>query len=513
MALANSIPMRWPSGPLEIAIRQKAEGFTPQARQTLEYWHTAPALDFLQGSPVNCLVVSWAAGLAEDAEQQRSMQPLVAAARQRNVDVVGWVDAKADSQAAIAAAKSAGLTAAAVQGFTGKSDFPVIPWGERGHAPWQAASEVIAITDNVWPGVAGRAAGGGGGAVSAGPTALPWLDSNGWFLQVAHAMTNTPLWILFDPPGKGEVVPARSYQTAVCDVEIGGGRWVISLDDAFRDGLSARKQDSLDAWKGLSSAVAFFSKHPEWKAYRSIGAIAVVSDFAGDNYDFSGELVNALSRRDLLCRVLRDSGKELPPLTAVKTVLRADPTAPSAALRKSLLAYVEQGGFLVAAKWAADGKPVADENEDFTMRALGKGRIAVVKQDTPDPWEFVTKAQSLVSHADDSAKLFNASASGGFTFTSSPDGKRALLQLLSYANYGGGGGRGGAGRGPGGAGAGTVPLSSLATAWTRLKYRSAQLWTLESAAPAKVEVAACEDGGTEYHLPAMSAYLALDFEV
>jgi hypothetical protein len=343
---------------------------------------------------------------------------------------------------------------------------------------------------------------------------LPWLDSNGWFLQLAKARTQTPIWIVVDPPGKGEVVPARSYQTAVCDVEIAGGRWVISLDDAFRAGLTGKEAAAKDAWAGLSNAVAFFAKHPEWKSYRSLGAIAVVSDFAGENYDFSGELLNALTRRDLLCRALCDTGKELPALTGVKTVLRADTAAPSAAVRKSLLAYVEQGGLLVvSSKWGSDGRPVPNASADFGMRTLGKGRIAAAKQDTGDPWEFVTKAQGFISHADDVAKLFNGSASGGFTYTSSPDGKRALLALLSYANYGGGGRGAGRGMGAGGGAPATVPLSSLATAWTRHKYRNAQLWTLEADGPTKVEVAPCEDGGTEYHLTAMSAYLALDFEV
>src|ERR1035441_9048787 len=134
MALINSVPMRWQSGPLELANRQKKEGFTPQAGQTLQYWHTPAALDIIQGSPVNCLVISWAAGLAEDAEQQRTIKPLVDAARQRNLDVVGWVDGKADSNGAIAAAQAAGLTAVAIQGFTGKSEFPVLPWGDRAHA-------------------------------------------------------------------------------------------------------------------------------------------------------------------------------------------------------------------------------------------------------------------------------------------------------------------------------------------------------------------------------------------
>src|SRR5450759_2596310 len=103
MALSNPVPMRWPSGPLEVALLQKKEGLTAQARQTLEYWHSPPALDILQGSPVNCLVVSWASGLAEDAEQQRTIRPLVDAARQRNLDVIGWVDGKTDGKAAIAA--------------------------------------------------------------------------------------------------------------------------------------------------------------------------------------------------------------------------------------------------------------------------------------------------------------------------------------------------------------------------------------------------------------------------
>src|ERR1039458_9506195 len=178
MALSNSVPMRWPGGPLEIALRAKTQGFTAQERQVLEYWHTPSALDIIQGSPVNCLVVSWASDLAEDAEQQRTLRPLVDAARQRKLDVVGWVEGKGDKNAAIAAAQSAGLTAVAIEGFSGKSDFPVIPWGDRAHAPWDTTAPVLPITGNVWPGVQAR-----GGGANAGPTALPWLDSNGWFIK------------------------------------------------------------------------------------------------------------------------------------------------------------------------------------------------------------------------------------------------------------------------------------------------------------------------------------------
>ena len=493
--------MRWLSGPLEIAKRQKTEGFTTQARQVIEYWHSPAALDILQGSPVNCLVVDWASGLAEDAEQQRTIRPLVDAARQRNLDVVGWVDGQTDSQAAIAAAQAAGLAAVAIQGFSGKSEFPVIPWGDRAHAPWDTTAPVLPITGNVWPSVAGRR-----DFATAGPTALPWLDSNSWYVKLAHARTQAQVWVLFDPPGKGEAVPARNYPTAVCDAEAAGGRWVISLDDALRAGLAEKNATAGATWKTVSDAVAFFDRHREWKSYRSLGAVGVMSDFTGGNYDFSGEILNALARRDLLFRVLWNSGKSAPDLAGLKAVTWADSAQPAAQLRRILLRFVEQGGLLATGpKWGSEGRSVANAHPRFDVRTLGKGRLAVARADTDDPWSFVTDTQELLSHANDYAKLFNASASGGMNYTGSPDGKRALLQLLSYASYG---------RPTNIAlASNTVPLSSMATAWTRDKYRIAQFWTIDAARPTPVEVAECEDGGTEYHLPPIPAYIALDFEI
>jgi len=480
--------MRWLSGPLEVASRQKREGFTAQERQVLEYWHGPSALDIIQGSPVNCLVVSWAAGLAEDAEQQRTIRPLVDAARQRKLEVVGWVDGQTDGRPAIAAAQAAGLTAVAIKGFNGKSDFPVIPWGDRAHAPWDTTAPVLPVTGNVWPGVAGRS-----GGASAGPTALPWLDSNGWYIQLALARTAAQVWVLFDPPGKGDVVPARSYPLAVCDAEKAGGRWVISLDDSLRAGLAEKNATAAATWKTVSDAVSFFDKHREWKSYRSLGPVGVISDFSGGNYDFSGEILNLASRRDLLTRVLWNLGKGVPDLAGLKAATWADSAQPSAQVRRSLFSFVQQGGLLVTGpKWGEGGTAGAISHPRFDVRTLGKGRLAVTKADLSDPWTFVIDIQQMLSHANDVAKLFNASASGGYQYAASPDGKRGLLQLLSYS----------AGR-----------TTNNATAWTRHKYRTARFWTLDSAQATPIEPVACEDGGTEYHLPPMPAYTALDFEV
>jgi hypothetical protein len=136
MSLSHStVPLRWQSGPLEIARQSKAEGFSQTARQTLERWHDPAALDILKGSPVDCLVISWAGGLPQDAVQQKTAAALIAEAHWRSLSVVGWVEGIVDFAAAIASAKSAGLDAVALQGFSGQSDFPVIAWGERAKAP------------------------------------------------------------------------------------------------------------------------------------------------------------------------------------------------------------------------------------------------------------------------------------------------------------------------------------------------------------------------------------------
>jgi hypothetical protein len=468
---------------LEIARRQRDDALTAQGKAAVERWHDPAALEFLKGSPVNCLVIPWAAGLAEDAAQQKSAAALLAAARQRKLAVIGWVEGAGGHDAALAAAKSAGLTAVAIQDFRGQPDPLVIPWGDRSKAPWEASAPV-------WPGVQAAS----GGTTTAGPTSVPWLDSNGWFIQLARARVAMPVWVLFNPP-RGSVVRPQSYPMAVSDAEAAGGRWVISLDDGLRAGLADGNAASKLAWDGITSAVGFFEKHAAWRSYRSLGVTGVVSDFAGENFDFSGELLNLMARRGLLFRVIWKSRVSADSFAGLKALVYADGAQPPQDLRDRMLAFVEQGGLLVAgSKWGPEGKPGGTgAHGRFEVRALGKGRLAVAQQELGDPYQLVADTQSLVSYENDLVRLFNPSSSGSCQFTGSPDGKQALLQLLTYA-----GARG---------------TPSLMTVWTRRKFRSARLWSIDGGEPAILKQAAAEDGGMEFYLPPLAAaYVAVEFE-
>ena len=90
MALnAESNPMRWPAGPLDIALQEKTKGFTTDKAAVLRNWLDPATLGILQGTPVNTLVVSWAYGLPTDSEQQQALTPLIEKGRETGVGLVG----------------------------------------------------------------------------------------------------------------------------------------------------------------------------------------------------------------------------------------------------------------------------------------------------------------------------------------------------------------------------------------------------------------------------------------
>lgn len=494
-SLQNAIPIRWTGGPLEIARRSKAEGFTPQLKRALEKFHDPASLDILKNSPVNCLVVSWAGGLPEDAEQQKSAASLIDAARKRNLTIVGWVDGSANADAAIASAKAAGLAALAIRGYKGKPAFPVIPWGERASMPWDAAGPVLAVSDNVWPGIAMPS----GGAAS-GPTGKPWLDSNAWYIQLARARVQAPVWVAFDPPGNGRIISPQSYPTAIADSESAGGRWIISLDPALQAGLAEGEARAQEAFRQIGDASGFFEKHAAWKSYRSLGVVGVMSDFAGENYDMSGEILNLLARRNMQFRVIWKSKALAQSFTGLKALVYADKSQPAPELKRKMMDFAAQGGLLVTGPgWTVQGKPASPDYPTlFNVYAVAKGRIAVAREELTDAYQVAADTQVLASHANDLVKVYNSSASAVAFFTASPDRQKAVLQILTYAG-GYGGGRG----------------ASARTVWVRDKYRSARLWHIGAAEPMPLKASPSEEYfGMEYQIPAgVPGYFALEFEV
>lgn len=346
-----------------------------------------------------------------------------------------------------------------------------------------APPDGIRMVKGEWPGV--RSSRGRADA-SAGPTGVPWVDSNGWAVRLSAALhPDSGVWVNAAPP---KFVFPSSYLTAVADSAAYGGRWIVTLDDALAEGVAKGNETALRTWKTIGDAAAFFAARKTWSAYVPAATVAVISAFTGDDEFFSSEMLNLLARAGQHYRVLPKGNVKAGSLAGLRAAIYADAQPPSPALRKELAAFVEAGGLLITTPvW---GEPASRQTTHprYYGWAQGKGRIARAIDAPADPYEMAQDAAVLISHRYDLVRFWNSGAYGS-CYAVSPDRKQAVAHLLFYAN-----------RGPDAA---TVRIAG--------PYRKVKASTVDQP-DIKVETVAQKDA-VEVHLPQVSQYVALELTI
>jgi hypothetical protein len=154
---------------------------------------------------------------------------------------------------------------------------------------------VTVIPDARWP----RVQTGPNGEIDAGPTGNPWIDANGFAIQVARTLDpGKPIWLTEDPPPR-RIVTANQEQLAVCDAEAYGGHWLPAPDPS--------------TWHAVVAARRFFLAHRAWQSYRPVARLAVVSDFVGPHRELALETLNLLTRLNVPYTI----GRKPPPGAAM----------------------------------------------------------------------------------------------------------------------------------------------------------------------------------------------------
>jgi len=435
------IPMRWPPA-----------------------WREPSLLDLLRGTPVNCLIIP--GQVARDP----ALSPLIEQGRRAGISFV----ATAPPEQAPQPARPPASLAAAV---------PVTP---RSRPDWSSASPILAVSEAVWPGVAMDS----GSGVGAGPTGVPWVDSNGWFVRLATVRApGKSIWLACDPPEK-RVLPPEAYALAVADAEAYGARWIISLADGL--GLAQKKPQALQAWRQVTGALEFFRAHREWSQFRPLGVLGVLSDFSGPNQDLAGEILNLLSRRSLPYRIFEKSRFVQSPIGGLKAIIDPDQQPPDGPLRRKLMAFVRSGGLLIVGpQWKPPEGPLGpgDVHGRHGVRLVGKGHLAIAKEETQDPYLVAADAHLLLSRRNDLLRLWNAGSMNAH-YTVAPDGKRALVQLINYSGR---------------------PAGHPVTLGLTEPYRTARFWGLGVATPAPLKPVAAARG-IELPLPDFGVYAAVELE-
>jgi hypothetical protein len=404
-------------------------------------WTAPDTLRLIAGSPVDCLVLP-AAGDAD------LWKPLEARAREAGL--------------AVLAATKAGI---------------------------EAPAAVRIIEDGVWPRVATR---GDGDAIDAGPTGLPWIDSNGWRIQLSRALFPdlTP-WVCFDLPGKQAVIPASAYRIAAADCEAYGARWLISLDAALTNGLLAGDGAARKTWLDLIGTLSFYRGQAPAGGGSSPAALGALSDYSGENEFLSHEYLNLIAREYVPVRILSKT-RGVPPFDGLRMVVYLDPEPLAPAWKAALTEFVRSGGALMTNRGADPGwgaPAAAIPGIDYEVRTFGRGRVAVARDGYEDPWRLAADTHVLSGRANDLLRQSNA-GSMSVTFTAAAGGF-ARLHLVNYS---------------GRPGLDPVTLTFLN------RYRRARFRSLENPQPAEIPVAREYERSAAY-LPPFSIGATLELEL
>jgi hypothetical protein len=370
-------------------------------------------------------------------------------------------------------------------------ELPVILRSPRDKVSWDSATPIFCVAENEWPGV--KMDSMKGDTAVAGPTGVPWVNSNAWFsILSAELAPGKTIWLDFDAPEESTVAHPANYPLAVADSEVYGARWVVSLDDKLRDALLKGVPQATATWRKTCDTLAFFAAHPQWAKYKSQGILTVISDFRGDNRFVSGEALNLLNRRHVQFKVIERSKALMGPMPGIRALLWLDKEAPSADQTANSLAFVRRGGLLIASKyWGPTGAKATrrDPSIDYDVYNVGEGQIAVPDEGFQDPYQVALDTQLLVSRRNDLARLYNP-ATTNCHCSYDPIHKERLVQVLNYS---------------------TAP-AAFVTLWVNTQVHAARFWNAGIAQSQTIKGVAAIPG-TDFGLPTITVSSALEIEV
>ncbi len=493
---ASWVPARWEGGPLELSrrIKDKELAAHPATGEAISQWYAPSTLALLEPTPINCLLVSFSGGAPGEVEkrQHELIAEYARAAHARGIAVLGIVYPGAEPLAAATAAAEAKLDGLVIEtGFPNAADFA----GKVEGALRASGSSALVLaissdagagrTDKVplrlLEGVRPSARNLADMGIRATASAEPWIDSNIWLVRSYRSDNERrPVWISQQP---NPAAPG-DYVRCVADAAVGGGRWIVALDDELRAKLFRKETDALTTWREIGVYLRFAEDHAQWRSFAPYGNLALIVDSASETPEISNEYLNLVARRQVPYRLVLRSQLSAAALESFQAVLAMDVDPPSAAERGLLRGFAEKGGLVIAGPSWGD----APKDEPYAEIPLGKGRIVVYKDDPPDAGSVARDLLELLTPEVMGLSVFNLPSAIASTSVE-PSGKRVLVQVLNYA---------------------TAP-SRRVTIRFNGTFHTARLYT-PSSAPVDLKVRNTENGRTEFVIPELNAWCAIVLE-
>lgn len=427
------VPIRWTGGPLEVAWRTQTKTLPGEAsvKDNLARWYEPATLSLLESSPANCLLVSWSAPVdaAIEAEQRRQVKVYAEAAHKRSLAVLGIVYAAGDASKIAANAARAALDGLVLEGQFAPEFSAALRKAAGSMLVIEIAKDAASSRRNPAPivaveGVAPSAHNLSEMGIRSAPSSEPWIESNVWLVHsLSVSAPPRPLWI----SSQVENASGVDYARAVADAAAAGGRWIVSLDDVLRAKLRAGDTSALETWRRLSSYLKFAQTRSQARALAPYGNVGIALDPAGANQDAADEYLKLAARRQVPYRVIARSEMNPAALGNFRALVAIAVDPPSAAERKMLQDFAENGGLVIAGP-AWGGAP---KTEPFAEIQTGNGRVAIYRD--PDPETVARDLKELLSDDELGMVPFNVPSVITFARGGGPD--PMVVELVNYFDH------------------------------------------------------------------------------
>ena len=376
------------------------------------------SLQLLENTPINCLLLrpgAWS-------------DPLTTAARQRKMTVLGVISP--GDQAMSQAQRAASLH---LDGVVLEGDFPA-PVQERLHKfladskvsvidmPSRAKMRfderpIVATNQSVWPGIQAEEE----GHAKAAPSGGPWINTNGGFLRFARAAApDASIWLGNLPP-KNTVITPEHYVQAIADAAIIGARWIIALDDDFQQRLLKRESNAVRDWQLITSNLAWFEQHKEWRELKPVSELAILQDVDSGAL-YSGGVLDMIAVKHTPVRPIPSHSLKSDELQGIAMAVDVDPSSLTPEQKAALTAFRRRGGSTLSAPATWKFPPISPE------------QITLNEQDVKTLDEIWKETNQMTGRRNLGVRLFNVSSMLS-NLAGSPDGKREVLFLVNYSGY------------------------------------------------------------------------------
>ena len=379
-------------------------------------WTDPKTLDLLSRTPINCLLLD------------SSTTDLARRAAERGIVTLAVFKPGADPAGPAREAIRAGMqgivlegdfpkgTAARVRDALADSHAIVVELTSRAHMPLGGADPIVGTYQGVWPGIQVL----DNGAAKAAPSGAPWIDTNTGFIRSVRAWGPAAVWLGYLPPAHS-VITGERYLAAISDAEMAGAHWIVALDNDFSARLERADPAALKDWRGMNQVLQFFESHPEWRALRSYGKLAVVQD--PDDALLSGGILDMIAAKQTPLRAIPGQRLTAESLQGASMAINVDADALTPEQRKILTDFTHAGATVLTAPPGWKGQS-ALQSDQITLDKAELDRLN-------DIWHDV---QTMIGHKNLGARLFNVSSMLSNVLATA-DGKQVVVELVNYSAY------------------------------------------------------------------------------